>query len=984
VTDTTDKLIIQSETQGVQQSTDQLNQLGKSMDGVTVASQKVEQSTGSVDSKFAALEKRFGTAAGNAAQYAKVQETVTTALGENAGLQDRANEVLAAAAAKYESARSSASGLNSIIDAGRGALIGYAAGLGPIGAVLGSFGPWGTAAAVGIGTVSTALNYMNDKANEAGDSSVSLQKFASNTGLTTTEIRGLTEAGAQLGISSDDVGGAIEKLTVNLAAARQGSGSLYDQLRIIDGGLAESISSTHSSAEALDLLAKAYNSTTDATTKAELARAAFGRGGQASGGVLSAIGDAGGVDAYSASVQKANGVTDEWTKHVAELRNENKSLEESLKLVEASSFTEATLARQNQYLKTQLAIAQSVRDTLAKGGTIAPPGEADINVVGENNSALAGSSSKTDVAAHADVTAAIDAQKTATEGLAQANIDNLNAMIKMSASDAAIVNAMGSGATAAQKEQARIDALTVSFESGKISSETYAAALDNDTSRAAAQITAVGKSWGNVSEQTAVALEASKNQLPVLQAVGGAAKMAAQEAADYANYMLNGKTSTEAAALAASRLEASQAQVNSAAQEQLAALQDQYAVASARNVQEGILAQGQATYNALLRQGVDSTIAMSVAQQQVIDNQAKVFEQNQKSVKASQDQLDLLKAQGTGAEAQVQSSIAYQNAIQNGATAAQAAAISTDTMQASMIKAARAADQMADAEERAQLAASHAQFADFTEGADNAFGMFQPKNGVEGNTAGTVPFWLQQQLQNAPGPLGVSDAANNALGAGGINAAIAAASGLTAGTMTSNAGASLEASLGLSPGFLGLTKSTTNNESDIISTVGSLYDIKNSQTSDNAVKTANLQEELAWLQSRPESIARDQAIAQLTQSMQQLTGATNANTAATVSLNPLYNGRSALQVGYYHAANGLDLVAQGPTTGDQIPFHAMVNGGERITIGPANKASSSSTSNDNSRTIINNITLPPAPTNSARRSQRQFAQGFGQMMASVA
>jgi hypothetical protein len=72
------------------------------------------------------------------------------------------------------------------------------------------------------------------------------------------------------------------------------------------------------------------------------------------------------------------------------------------------------------------------------------------------------------------------------------------------------------------------------------------------------------------------------------------------------------------------------------------------------------------------------------------------------------------------------------------------------------------------------------------------------------------------------------------------------------------------------------------------------------------------------------------------------------------------------------------MIAQGPTTGDQIPFRAMVNGGERITITPAGQ------SNDNSRTIIQNITLPPASSGgSSRRSPRQYAQGFGQMMAAV-
>ena len=101
MTDTIDKLIIQSETQGVQQTTEQLNQLGKSLDGVTVAAQNVDKSTGPIDNRFVALERRFSTAAGQATQFEKVQRTVNTAVAQNPELQDRANAVLAAAETRY-------------------------------------------------------------------------------------------------------------------------------------------------------------------------------------------------------------------------------------------------------------------------------------------------------------------------------------------------------------------------------------------------------------------------------------------------------------------------------------------------------------------------------------------------------------------------------------------------------------------------------------------------------------------------------------------------------------------------------------------------------------------------------------------------------------------------------------------------------------------------------------------------------------------
>jgi hypothetical protein len=73
-------------------------------------------------------------------------------------------------------------------------------------------------------------------------------------------------------------------------------------------------------------------------------------------------------------------------------------------------------------------------------------------------------------------------------------------------------------------------------------------------------------------------------------------------------------------------------------------------------------------------------------------------------------------------------------------------------------------------------------------------------------------------------------------------------------------------------------------------------------------------------------------------------------------------------------------MAQGPTSGDQVPFHAMVNGGERITITPPGK-----TTNDNSKqtTIVQNFDMRGVSTSNARRSQRQFAQGFGQTASAM-
>lgn len=487
------------------------------------------------------------------------------------------------------------------------------------------------------------------------------------------------------------------------------------------------------------------------------------------------------------------------------------------------------------------------------------------------------------------------------------------------------------------------------------------------------RVAAISTQWGDVGQSTALALQAAQNQLPVLEAVGGGARMAAQAVADYKNYIDQGKTATEAAALAASNFAAAQAQVNSSAQETLAALRDQAAVASATNPLEAAHAQAQATFNGLLRQGVDEQLAMNVAAQQESNARASIYVQMEKQVRASRDAVDLAATQGTADQANVKARIAYNNAIDAGADSTQAAIIANNAGAVAAMQWADQAQKIAEAYENAARAASKGSF-DFSPDPS-----LTTKTGV---SVETIPFLLKQQLQNASvAPPGVEDQANSILAGGqGINSALASIRNLRSGTVTNNPALAAELVYGMQPGQAGLSKSTTINESDIISQVQALYDIKNSQTSDDAVKKANLQEELAWLNSRPESIARDQAIAQLTQALNNNTDATSAN---TVSLNPLYNGRDALHVGYYKAASGLDVIAQGPTSGDQVPFHAMVNGGERIRIMTAAEQASAPTSNDNRRstTIINNFSA--VSTSSARRVQRQVAQGFGQVMAAL-
>ncbi len=114
-----------------------------------------------------------------------------------------------------------------------------------------------------------------------------------------------------------------------------------------------------------------------------------------------------------------------------------------------------------------------------------------------------------------------------------------------------------------------------------------------------------------------------QNELPVYEAIGGAAKMTAQYAADYANWMDKGKTETEATALAASSMRNAQAQAISSAQQSTQNMQQQNELLQAGIGLQGIkqiAAQGavqeQQTFNDVLANTGDKETALNASLEQ--------------------------------------------------------------------------------------------------------------------------------------------------------------------------------------------------------------------------------------------------------------------------------------------------------------------------------------------------------------------------------
>ncbi len=461
------------------------------------------------------------------------------------------------------------------------------------------------------------------------------------------------------------------------------------------------------------------------------------------------------------------------------------------------------------------------------------------------------------------------------------------------------------------------------------------------------RVAEISKSWGDVGQSTALALQAAANQLPVANAVGGAAKMAAQYAADYKNAMEGGKTATEATEIAAARHKDAQAQINAQAKETLFTLQNQLEVSRASTGVEQIQAQHRATYNKLVHDGVAPALASAVAAAEEADSRAKATAAVEKQAESIRDSTRMIYAQIDGNEAQVAAAIAYKNAIQSGADSTAAAAASSATLANYMAKAALAAHQMAQAQANAEQQ-SYLKANGFdsngivTPESVAALGSggseFSPSvmNGVSlttesGNRTANAILRMQALDQST----GTQGAAERAFSSGGLAAAIKAVVDAPnmSGIDPAIAAAAAKGGYDLNTIF-GTPQSAVGSK---ISAYDSLVQLQNSQTKDPLEQASNLKAELAWLQTLPSSIAQQQKIADLTNSIDQLTKSTDGlNSTNQEALSPYYTqDPRTSHIGFRSqgmAMGGEVLIPGGYSANDNMTVTVPVASGELLSV----------------------------------------------------
>jgi hypothetical protein len=107
----------------------------------------------------------------------------------------------------------------------------------------------------------------------------SLNELAFRLGMTTQALQEYQFAAQLTGVTTEDFNNSIEIMSKLMGQARMHSGKLYNDLSKHAPGLMKQVLATHSNAEALDVMMKALDQTSDASERAALATTFFGRGG---------------------------------------------------------------------------------------------------------------------------------------------------------------------------------------------------------------------------------------------------------------------------------------------------------------------------------------------------------------------------------------------------------------------------------------------------------------------------------------------------------------------------------------------------------------------------------------------------------------------------------------------------------------------------------------------------------------------------------
>ena len=893
-------ITIMGKAEGLDKLTADINKLAAAEQNVAVVSEQSAKGMLTLEQSMAKLERRFVDGVRAQQDYEKIQRELNRAVEQNPELQARADKVLAAVNERYNQGTVAQKAFANATSGVQGQLLALSAGAGPVGVFLSSLGPWGMAAAAGLGAVSAVFNRIVEGADRIGDKSIELRKFSDVTGLTVQQIKGLTQTGARLGVGSEEIESSLERFSVGLNEARKGTGSLYEQVRAINPELAKQLALAPNAAKAWDILAQAIQGATDASQRNALARASFGRGGIETGLVAVESATKGGID----NLAKANGLTKEWVDETARLRKENIELEKSIKNMTDAAFALPMLEAQNKRLKIEKQITEELLKRRAGENELAA--DAFKVAAGRIGGRRAREAQGVPGPPRPEEAASVAQFKLDPETLAgwQQLEDAMGAVVLQSdqvvtslkqQQDAAAsaaneakerVGYLGAAATEQEKLNAKTLELDALLINNTINQETYNRALG------AAQFAA---------EATIRSLQ---DQNALIQA-GSADEVARLQAAQaYRDIAATTNDFQKAAAVSALMLANSDAQRARAQQTTMVALQGQLSVAQAGiglSQQEAAYAQAQAQYEATINNLVQQRVPLAeallqadlqrqIAMAQIVKAEEDASNQKREQLKAARDLADTSVFAKSVAEQNVQRNKEITEDEQAGAAAAQ------ERAQANRAAANQLAREAADweriKESNRQLIEMWA-FIPFglkTAGSMSFMGGYTEGKNIFQTAGGYSQFKPGGYESTSPYKAALLTGAISRYGVGGFTESADPMTG--APIFTPNA-QGLERLVNAGGGSMGsiISGLSSKDPQQLSATAGLLSRITNLLP--ESEKPGAIQQQLEMLKGAPPSLARDELVKQLNDQLQQLADATKENTDATSAmtdvLSPFYS-----------------------------------------------------------------------------------------------
>lgn len=249
--------------------------------------------------------------------------------------------------------------LSAVMDQLKGRVTGLAFSIGPAGAGLIALGPVGLAVAAALGGLASVLSFLSDKTNEFAENAKKTKEVADTTGLTVRQLRLLTEEGARVGLSFDQVSAGAERFASAFEQARRGTGPLFEELARLDDQLALDFASAQTTAQAYGVLERAFGRASDAAQKARLSQAAFGRGGIQTGQLVAATAAHGGLASLDAGT--AGREVDGLTERLAKLQGEIDQARRKLADFWGETAAEASKRREKEILEDWIKILETIK-----------------------------------------------------------------------------------------------------------------------------------------------------------------------------------------------------------------------------------------------------------------------------------------------------------------------------------------------------------------------------------------------------------------------------------------------------------------------------------------------------------------------------------------------------------------------------------------------------------------------------------------------